>query len=239
MKSTEMIIERIKEIGEGKVFTYSDLLLPSKMQSAAAMSLSRMVAENKLKKVGKGKFYKPLFSRLGEMSPSLDELTNDLLYKEGQPIGYITGVPAFAQLGLTTQISSQIKIGSKTYRRPFKRGGYLISFIKQENEISNKSIPLLRFLDALRFIKKIPACTIDDAIRILLKKLLSFTEQEIQNLVYYSINYPASTRALLGAMLELSGFSENSLKATLNPLSTYKVGVSINILPNKSNWNIL
>lgn len=239
MKSTEMIIERIKEIGEGKVFTYSDLLLPSKMQSAAAMSLSRMVAENKLKKVGKGKFYKPLFSRLGEMSPSLDELTNDLLYKEGQTIGYITGVPAFAQLGLTTQISSQIKIGSKTYRRPFKRGGYLISYIKQENEISNKSIPLLRFLDALRFIKKIPACTIGDAIRILLKKLPSFTEQEIQNLVYYSINYPASTRALLGAMLEHSGFSENSLKATLNPLSTYKVGVSINILPNKSNWNIL
>ena len=239
VKSTDLIIDRINEIGEGIVFTYSDLSLPSEMQSAAAMSLSRMVAENKLKKVSKGKFYKPHNSRLGTMSPALDELMKDLIYKDGRTIGYITGVPAFAQLGLTTQISSQIKIGSKNYRRPFERGGYIISYIKQENEISNKSIPLLRFLDTLRFIKKIPACTVDNAINILLQKLTSFTEQEIQNLQDYSKNYTASTRALLGAMLELSGFSDNSLKATLNPLSTYKVGVSNNILPNKSNWNIL
>ena len=239
MKSTDLIIERINKIGEGKIFTYKDLMLPLAMQSAAAMSLSRMVAENKLKKAGKGKFYKPLYSRLGEMSPALEELTKDLLNKDGRTIGYITGVPAFAQLGLTTQISSQIKIGSKTYRRPLERGGYEISYIKQENEINNNSIPLLRYLDALRFIKKIPACTIDEAIKILLQKLLSFTEQEIKNLLDYSKNYPSSTRALLGAILELSGFSDNSLKATLNPLTTYKLGVSTNVLPNKSNWNIL
>ena len=239
MKSTDLIINRINEIGEGKIFTYSDLILPLEMQSAAAMSLSRMVAENKLKKAGKGKFYKPLYSRLGEMSPALEELTKDLLYKDGQTIGYITGVPAFAQLGLTTQISSEIKIGSKNYRRPLERGGYEISYVKQENEINNESIPLLRYLDALRYIKKIPSCTVDSAIKILLQKIPSFTEKEIQNLQVNSSNYSASTRALLGSMLELSGFSDNSLKATLNPLTTYKLGVSTSILPNKSNWNIL
>lgn len=239
MKSTDKIFERINEIGEGKVFTYSDLSLPKAMQPAAAMSLSRMVAKNKLKRVGKGKFYKPLTSRLGEMSPTFDELTKDLLYKNGQTIGYITGVPAFAQLGLTTQISSQIKIGSKTYRRPFELGGYEISFIKQRNEINTKNIQLLRFLDALRFIKRIPACTVDDAVKILIGKLPTFSKEEIQNLQYYSKKYPASTRALLGAMLEIYGISENSLKSTLNPLSTYKIGVSSKILTNKSNWHIL
>lgn len=239
MKTTETILKRLDKIPNGVVFDYAELNLPAEMQLSGAKALSRMVAENKLKKVGKGKFYKPLYSRLGEMSPVLDEFTKDLLYKDGKAVGYITGIPAFAQLGLTTQISSQIKIGSKSYRRPLERGGYGISYIKQENEITIESIPLLRFLDALRFIKKIPACTVDNGIKILLKKLSSFTQQDFQNLQNYSKHYPASTRALLGAMLELSGYDDNGLKATLNPLTTYKIGVSINILPNKSNWNIL
>lgn len=239
MKTTETILKQIDKIPNAVVFDYTDLNLPAEMQLSGAKALSRMVAENKLKKVGKGKFYKPLYSRLGEMSPGLDELTKDLLYKDGKEIGYITGVPAFAQLGLTTQISSQIKIGSKSYRRPFERGGYEIAYIKQENEITIESIPLLRFLDALRFIKKIPACTVDNGITILLKKLTFFTPLEFQKIQDYSEYYPASTRALLGAMLELSGYEDNALKDTLNPLSTYKIGVSANILPNKLNWNIL
>ena len=239
MKSTEMIIERINEIGEGRVFTYSDLLLPQEMQAAAAMSLSRMVAENKLNKVGKGKFYKPVYSRFGAMKPLVDELTKDLLYKDGKIIGYITGVPIFAQMGLTTQISSKVLIGSKSYRRPLMRGGYEISFTRQENEITEDNIPLLRFLDAIRFVKKIPACTPDNATKILLDKISSFNNSEIDSLIKLSSSYPASTRALLGAMLENSGFEVLKLKSSINPLTKYNIGVSAEILPTKSNWNIL
>lgn len=239
MKTTEAVLKQLDKIPNGVVFDYTELNLPSEMQLSGAKALSRMVAENKLKKVGKGKFYKPLKSRLGEMSPILDELTKDLLYKDGKAIGYITGVPAFAQLGLTTQVSSQIKIGSKSYRRPLERGGYGISYISQDNDITAESIPLLRLLDAIRFIKKIPACTVDNGVKIILKKLSSFTPQDLQKLQDYSKHYPASTRALLGAMLELSEYDDNGLKETLNPFSRYNIGVSAKILPNKSNWNIL
>ena len=239
MKSTDIIIKRINEIGEGVVFTYLDLSLPQDMQSAAAMSLSRMVAENKLKKVGKGKFYKPVYTRLGAMTPLLDELTKDLLYKDGKIIGYITGVPIFAQMGLTTQISSKLLIGSKSYRRPLTRGGYEISFIKQENEITEYNIPLLRFLDAIRFVKKIPACTPDHAVKQFLEKISSFNSPEVDQLVQLSFSYPASTRALLGAILENKGIKAPLLKSNLNPLTKFNINISAEILPNKSNWNIL
>ena len=239
MKSTDLIIGRINKIGEGKVFTYSDLSLPQEKQSAAAMSLSRMVAENRLKKVGKGKFYKPAYSRLGAMTPLIDELTKDLLYKDGKIIGYITGVPTFAQMGLTTQISSKVLIGSKSYRRPLMRGGYEISFTRQENEITEYNIPLLRFLDAIRFVKKIPACTPDNAVKILLDKIASFNSTEVDELIQLSFSYPASTRALLGAILENKSLKASKLKSSLNPLTKYNISVSDEILPNKSNWNIL
>lgn len=239
MKSTDLIIKRINEIGEGVVFTYLDLSLPQEMQSAAAMSLSRMVAENKLKKVGKGKFYKPAYTRLGAMKPLLDELTKDLLYKDGKIIGYITGVPTFAQMGLTTQISSKLLIGSNSYRRPLTRGGYEISFIKQENEITEYNIPLLRFLDAIRFIKKIPACTPDHAVKQFLKKISSFNSPEVDQLIQLSFSYPASTRALLGAILENKGIKASLLKSSLKPLTKYNISISAEILPNKSNWNLL
>lgn len=239
MKSTDIIIERINKIGEGKVFTYLDLSIPQEKQSAAAMALSRLVAEKKLKKVGKGKFYKTAYSRLGEMSPLLDELTKDLLYKDAKIIGYITGLPIFAQMGLTTQISSKILIGSKSYRRPLLRGGYEISFTQQNNEITEDNIPMLRFLDAVRFIKKIPACSPDNAIRIFLDKLDSFDKSEIKSLIHLSSTYSASTRALLGAMLERKGYDATLLKMSLNPMTKYKIGISADILPNKSNWDIL
>lgn len=227
------------EIGEGKVFTYSDLLLPQDMQAAAAMSLSRMVAENKLKKVGKGRFYKPTYSRLGEMTPLLDELTKDLLYKNGKIIGYITGVPTFAQMGLTTQISSKVLIGSNSYRRPIFRGGYEISFTRQENEITKDNISLLRFMDAIRFIKKIPACTPDNAVKILLKMISAFTKNEIETLIQLSSKYSASSRATLGAMLEFIGYNATQLKESINPFTKYNTGISVDALPNKSKWNIL
>lgn len=238
MKSTALLIERINAIKEGKVFTYSDLHLPKDKQAAAAMSLSRMVAANYLKKIGKGKFYKPAYSPLGEMTPLIDEQTKDLLIRNGKPIGYVTGIPAFAQMGLTSQISSNVLIGSRIYRRPLIRGGYVISFTRQENEITEKNIPLLRYLDALRFIKKIPACTPDKAVDILLQTLSSIAYNEIDSLINLAASYSPSTRALLGAMLEYRGLDTTSLEASINPLTQYKIGISDHILPTKSKWNI-
>lgn len=238
MKTTDIIQQRIKAIGDGVVFDYSDLLLSGDMQLSAAKTLSRMVSGGELKKISKGKFYKPAQSRLGEMPPMIEQLTKDLIYKDGALIGYITGVPAFAQLGLTTQISSKILIGSNTYRRPMKRGGYDISYIKQGNAITEDGIKYLRMLDALRFIKSIPATTPDNVVAIMKSNIRGLKKEEWNLLCSYALNYPAATRALLGAILESNGYFSDVLKRSLNVFTKYDLGVSKSALTNKSNWKI-
>lgn len=238
MKTTDIIQRRIKAIGDGVVFDYSDLLLPGDMQLAAAKTLSRMVADGELKKISKGKFYKPIKTRFGEMPPMIEQLTKDLIHKDGVLIGYITGVPAFAQMGLTTQISSKILIGSATYRRPIKRGGYDISYIKQSNDITEDGIRYLRMLDALRFIKSIPATTPDNVVAIMKNNISGLKKEEWDLLCSYALNYPPATRALLGAILESNGYFSDCLKSSLNVFTKYDLVVSDSVLTNKSNWNI-
>ena len=238
MKTTDIIKQRIKAIGDGVAFDYSDILLPGDMQMATAKILSRMVADGELKKIAKGKFYKPVETELGEMPLMIEQLTKDLIYRDGVLIGYITGVPAFAQLGLTTQISSKILIGSATYRRPMKRGGYDISYIKQSNEITEDGIKYLKMLDALRFIKSIPATTPDNVVAIMRKQLSGLKKDEWNLLCSYALNYPAATKALLGAILEANGYFSEDLKSSLNVFTKYDLGVSDSVLTNKNNWNI-
>lgn len=231
-------MKKIEAIGVGVIFGYADLDLPTEVQSSALMAISRLVADGTLRKVGKGKFYKPVVSRLGEMPPMIEQLTKDLIFKDGKRIGYITGTPAFSQMGLTTQISSKIVIGAARYRRPLKRGGYDISYTVQPNEITEDAIPLLRILDALKSIKKIPAATPDEVVRNIQRQLENQTVNERTNLIGYAINYPPAVRALSGAILESIGCESARIKETLNPFTKYSLGISESLLPNKSNWNI-
>lgn len=238
MKSTQVIHQSIEAIGAGVIFGYSDLDLPPEMQTAMAKTLSRLVANGTLRKVGKGKFYKPVFSRLGEMPPMIEQLTKDLIFKDGERIGYITGTQAFSQMGLTTQVSSKILIGSVRYHRPLKRAGYEISYTIQPNEITEDSIPLLRILDALKNIKRIPAATPDDVVRNVQRQLENLTEDERKSFVNYTMKYSPSVRALSGAILESIDNNSERIKESLNPFTKYSLGISENLLPNKSNWNI-
>lgn len=238
MKSPEIISQKLEAIGAGVIFGYADLDLPAGIQSAALMTISRMVADGTLRKVGKGKFYKPVVSRLGETPPMVEQLTKDLIFKGGERIGYITGIPAFSQMGLTTQISSKIVIGAARYRRPLIRGGYEISYTIQPNEITEESIPLLRILDALKSIKKIPAATPEEVVRNIQTRLENLTENECTSLGCYALNYSPAVRALTGALLERIGCDSARIKETLNPFTKYSLGISASTLPNKSNWNI-
>ena len=151
------------------------------------MTLCRMVANNQLRKVGKGRFYKPMVSRFGEMPPMPEQLLKDLLVKDGKLVGYITGVPVFAQMGLTTQVSSKILIGSAQYYRPLQRGGYMVAYTRQPNEITEESIPILRILDAIKFIKEIPATTVEEAIVSIKNIIGQLSIPNLENLILYAL----------------------------------------------------
>lgn len=239
MKSSEFIVKRITEIGDGVIFGYEDLRLPADMQYAAAMTLCRMVANNQLRKVGKGRFYKPKVSRFGEMPPMPEQLLKDLLVKDGKLVGYITGVPVFAQMGLTTQVSSKILIGSAQYHRPLQRGGYMVAYTRQPNEITEMSIPILRILDAIKFIKEIPATTVEEAIVSIKNIIGQLSIPNLENLILYALEYSARTRAIVGAILDLQNIDVAILKQSLNPFTKYELPIGLSVLPNKDNWNIV
>lgn len=234
----KQVKQKIASFPEGIVFTISDFGFDPSYDPALAKALSRMAASGELCKVSKGKYYKPKETLLGKIKPANSEIVKDFLEKDGKIIGYITGPQAFATMGLTSQISSSIVIGTGKYRRPLQRSESNISFLRQDNPITKDNIELLRILDAIKMFREIPAVTPDSACKTLLSIIQALSPEKRKELKRLSLTYTNYVRALLGAMLEFIGESTASVRNTLNGVTSYKLPVSESTLPNKSNWNI-
>ncbi len=236
------ITNYINRLKPNKVFTANTFVTESISSDAARMALERMVSEGKIRKLGKGRYYKPEQSMFGEIAPSVEQVITDLIEsKTHQPIGYLTGTIAFNQLGLTTQVSSQIQIGVRKYRRTLKRGQYSISFILQPNAITRDNIYLLRLLDALRFFREIPATTPNEVVSRMVFLIGKLQPEQQQRMIGLALRYSPYVRALLGAILENIGMSEEQtkvLKDSLNAQTRYKLMITQETLPTISNWNI-
>lgn len=240
MAISEKIRQHVKAIEAGKVFTYDDLDVDISSEGAAKVALYRMVREGIIERLSKGRFYKPEKGITGNLLPDEFEMVKDLLYANGKTTGYITGYSVFNQLGLTTQIPNIIQIGVNFDKKQMKRGKYLIRFVRQWNPITEENIKLLQLLDCIRFIKIIPDATIDDSFVRLFNIMEGLTERERDKLADLALNYPASARALTGAMLEKAGDEKpaSQLRKSLKITSQYKIPVSDDLLPNKTYWKI-
>jgi len=239
MSITEKIDCLLAKTEDGVVLTPSDFGMPAKQQPSLIVALNRMVSAGKLSRLGKGKYYKPHTSVFGEVPPSTYETVKDYLVENNKTIGYITGTNAFSGLGLTTQISGTILIGTNTYRRPRNRGIERIAFVLQPNPICEEEIELYVILDALRFIKRIPACTPEEALEILIptiKRLPRAKQRRLQELV---LAYSPCVRALLGAIYEKLSLPRKALANSLNGTTYYRLPIGEEILPTKSNWRII
>jgi len=239
MVIAEQIKEKLRSFPDGMVLTIKDFHVGVEYEAALVKALSRLVAKGDLQKISKGKYYKPRKTIFGVLKPESTEIAKDFLENDGKLIGYITGTAAFASMGLTTQITSSIVIGSNKYRRPLKRGEYNISFLLQRNYITKNNISLLRILDAIRLIRKIPATTPNECVKRLGEIIEDLTKQQQKELCVLAEQYTPYVRALLGAMLEQSGIETYSLKSSLSGVSSYKLPISDEILLTKQNWNII
>ena len=239
MTLAKQIRDKVLQLKEGTVVTLADFELPMEQQPALNVTLNRLVAEGVLRRLSKGKFYREKQSMFGPLPPSEMEVVKDFLAKNGQTVGYITGTRAFAEMGLTTQISPMIVVGTNKYKRAVRRGQYAISFLLQPNLIKDEEIELYRILDALRLLKEIPAVTPDEAVAFLMGLIGWMKEEERKRLVELAQAYTPYVRALLGAMLEHIGLSAYDLKQRLNGVSSYKIPVSERVLPNKKEWRIV
>lgn len=239
MVIARQIKEKLSSTPPGIVLTTRDFGVEMRNQPALAKALGRLVLQGELQKIAKGKYYIPKNTVFGKLKPADSELVKDFLEQDGKVIGYITGTTAFASMGLTTQISSSILIGTNKYRRPITRNGVKISFLLQENPITSSNIPLLRILDALRLIKEIPATSPDESIGNICKAINALSKEQQQKLAKLSLTYTPYVRALLGAIYESMGFETETISQTLNGVTSYKLPISDKALPNKRNWNII
>lgn len=241
MKVTDIISDKINRFPVGYVFTYKDFIPQVENIIALTKALSRMVQEGKIRKLTTGRFYKPRNTDFGELKPEVYQVVKDLLEKNDKTTGYITGYSAYNQLGLSTQVSSIIQIGTNEIKKGTKRGMYKIKFIKQPNKILKENIPLLQMLDAIRNIKEIPDTTIEKSINLITTIIKKREKSEIEIFIRLAKKYNPATRALAGAICEICfGINmANTLLESLNKSSTYEFGIPNNLLPNKQKWNIL
>lgn len=239
MVIARLIKEKLSSTPAGVVLTIRDFGVEMRYQPALAKALNRLVLQGELQKIAKGKYYIPKKTIFGNLKPADSELVKDFLEQNGKIVGYITGTAAFASMGLTTQISSSILVGTNKYRRPITRNGVKISFLLQENAITSSNIPLLRLLDALRLIKNIPATLPDECVTNICKAINALSKEQKQKLAELSLAYTPYVRALLGAIYENMELETETISKTLNGVTSYKLPISDKVLSNKRNWNII
>jgi hypothetical protein len=240
MKTSTYIEDKVNKLAKGYIFTYRDFVAKGNKREAIIKHLNRMVASGKISKLSKGKYYKAQETVFGSLIPEQQQIVKDLIEKEDKLLGYITGYSYFNTLGLTTQVSNIIQIGRNDTRPALKRGRFQIRFILQKNKITKDNISLLRILDSIRFIKKIPDTTPDVVCKQLLILLKALKKSEILSIQRLALNYAPSTRALLGALLEYNNQVDSVLLfSSLNQISKYKIGISENVLPTIIKWNIV
>ncbi len=239
MRVAQKIRNRIKSFAEGETFTYDLLEIDAEDYIAAAKAIERMIAQESIKRVSTGIFYKPQKTIFGELKPNEEELLKPYLFENGKRIAYITGTSLYNQMGLTTQIPTRIKIASRDKRISISRGSVKASPVKSYVDVTDRNYYLLGILDALKDFNKIPDLNKNSGIKRLSELLENLNSKELNLLSESALSYPPRVRAFLGALLENLNLTENinSLKESLNPFSEYDFGIE-EILPTAENWNI-
>ncbi len=240
MKIAGKIESKINRMQDGITFKYQQLGIEHSEYSAGAKAVERLIKKGVIRRVSTGIFYKPRQSAFGELRPKEEELLKPYLFEGGKRIAYVTGVSLYNRMGLTTQVPKTIKVASKIKRVTTKIGKTEVKPVKSYVDVTDANYYLLEILDALKDLKAIPDIDKKSAITLLKNKIIKLSDNDLSKMVRYALKYPPRVKALLGAILEYSNNRNRlaELKASLNPLSTYNLGITEGILPTAPKWNI-
>lgn len=240
MKVAEQIRDKLKDMPKSQPFGYADLDIAPSDFFSAAKALERLQKKGTIKKVSKGLFYIPRKTIFGELGPDSNGILERYLFEDGKRVAYETGFSLYNRLGLTTQMAFKIKIATKKNPIKINQGLLQVSSVKSYVEVTEQNYQLLGYLDALKDIKKIPDCSVLQAVRRMSILIKALSTKEQKELIEYALSYPARTRALLGAILENLNLriSLDELKNSLNPLTRVNLSIKEIDLPTIKNWNI-
>jgi hypothetical protein len=235
------IRNKVQNIPKGLPFGYRDLDISKDAVVGAAKTLERLKNKGVIKKVSKGVFYRPEQSVLGELPPKYEDLLARYLFENNKRIAYVTSTSLYNQLGLTTQMAFTIKIACRKKRISINQGALKAVPAKSYADVTDENYQLLGLLDALKDIKLIPDCSVEQAVSRLRAIVKGLEKSQVDGLAEYAVLYPARVVALLGAILEDLKYPRKKLtplKLVLNPFTKIKLGLKEKQLPTCKNWNI-
>lgn len=240
MNVTKKIQDKINRMRDGTTFKYQQLDIAKDEFSASAKAIERLRKKGTIKRVTPGVFYKPKKTVFGELRPRDEELIKTYLFKGTKRIAYITGTALYNRMGLTTQVPRIIKVASSGKRITVNTNTVIAKPIKSYVDVTNNNFILLQILDVLKDLNQIPDLDKKMAIKYLLNKVEKLSSKERALIIKYALKYPPRTRALLGALLSNINKKRDAviLLESLNPLTTYRLGIKKEILKTAPDWNI-
>lgn len=230
------IRKKIESAGDDRLWTYAHFAsLPTQ---AVAAAFSRLSREGIIERVRKGVYYKSKETRFGRTSPDAARVATEVLTSRKTPWG-VGGLPIYNALGLTTQISAIPTFAVEYNTRSLRVNAETRVRVRTGRNLKNMTPEERGVLDALRDIKIIPD---GDAVAVI-KRLADLSKTKrinFEKLAKLSRNEPPRVRALLGTIGEMIGKDGEvlrALKESLNPTTTYKLGISA-FIPEAQGWKI-
>jgi hypothetical protein len=234
---TEKVCRHVAELAPGQLVTYTDFRIEPGQFAAVAAALSRLYRQGVLERYARGTYYRPKETRFGRLQPSQASIVETLTTKQGKAAGYVSGAAVYNELGFTTQVPGQITIASPRPRRSLPER---VRYVVREAPKLPADVPLLQLLDVLRDVKRVPGATPDAVVARLRQHITGLDEAARQRLTWLARRAAPRVRAVLGAVLELHGdlAGAGRLRATLNQVTSYHLGISTDALPNRQAWRI-
>lgn len=236
----QLLLQRLQQT-PGQVMRVAELEAAGLTPLAVASALNRLTRTGQVQRVAKGRYRVAPISRFGPVPATEQQLLATVLQRDATGrLEYPTGAVAFNRLGLTTQVPRVIEIATPWPKPPRQIGTLRLRYVRNVGAADAQEIEFRQLLDALRRIKHIPAATPTETVARLRARIRTLSTADKAQLVQVAITYNPGTRALLGALLEQLEQRKLALllRQTLNPLTSYRLGLSATALPTRDQWRI-
>lgn len=224
----KIIKDKIIAKGPDHLWNLSDF--PNLSPQTVTKTLYRLYKKGLLIRINKGLYYYPKKTVLGSTHPSPELISKKIL-----PNGYSSDYVAFYNLGLINQVPTKYSVISekRTCIDNIKTTRRNVSHLRGASEQE------IWILNALMKINKIPDCSPDTAIN-KVKSYIKKNKISCDRLAKYALKESPRVRALIGAIgdeIELSQKIRDRLKRSINPLTTFKLGIN-EVLKYGKEWGI-
>lgn len=229
--ATEIALRRVKSSGKSLLRAED---LKGTTPAAASKALARLAKQGVLTRVGKGLYFAPKDTLIGESKPSETSITLKRLEGKTRP----TGASAANILGLSTQMPARPQLVAFVSNPPKNAGA---ARIKLRRTASPHRLPAVEgaLLEFIRARGETAETSSTESIRRLRELLTSqLTASRLRGLREAALAEPPRVRAILGALLAHAEMPESlwePLKTSLNPLTRFDFGL-FSELPNAREW---